>query len=209
VRYELAFAGAAQKVTATVPVSHASGRWRLKAVAVASQLRTDTAHQRVVTFGPPPANGTSLMFPGAVPLTFDTPLLTLDPASDHVEFGSSPITQVLVDASPTGIKTARAAVLANLRACLAGSGVGACPQPSQRYVPGSLRGTLTSASPALSVSVTGAAGVLTVSGSVSVSGTYERLTFANRGVAGSGTVQLPISAQSYAVPPLRFVWGDA
>ena len=65
--------------------------------------------------------------------------------------------------------------------------------------------TLTVAATAITTS---AAGVLTVSGSVSVTGTYQRLTFANRAVVGSGTVQLPVSAQAYARTPLSFVWSQ-
>ncbi len=209
VRYELGFAGAPQKVTSTVPVTHRSGHWRLTAVAVPTLLRTATAQQRVVTFGPPPASGRWLVFPGALPLAFDTKLLTLDPATDHVEFGHPEQTAAVVDASAEGTEQARDTVLANLRACLAGRGTTTCPQPTERYVPGSLRGTLVSGSSALSVSVTGAAGVLTVSGTLTVNGTYQRLTFSNRPVDGSGQVALPVAAQSYAVTPLRFVWGES
>lgn len=209
VRYELGFAGAPQKVTSTVAVTHGSGHWRLSAVAIPTQLRTDTAQDRVVTFGPPPRDGKWLVFPGAVPLAFDTKLLSLDPATDHVEFGAPALTGVVVDVSAQGTEQARAAVLADLRACLAGRGTTTtCPQPNERYVPGSLRGTLVSGGTPLSVSVTGAAGVLTVSGTVTVTGTYEQLTFANRAVEGSGQVTLPVSAQSYAVAPLRFVWSE-
>ncbi|WP_375490611.1 hypothetical protein [uncultured Jatrophihabitans sp.] len=212
VRYELDFPGSPQRVTSTVPVRRHGDVWRLTSVAVATELRTDTAAQRIIGLGPAPAGGESLLFPGALPVSFDTPLLALDPTSGHVEFGSSTSTDVDVVASPRGQTQARTAVHAALVACLdgrAGPGDLICPQPSERYVPGSLRGTLVAGGAPLEVVVANdAAGILQISGTVTVNGTWQRLTFANQAMTGHGRVQLSVSARAYAVEPLRTVWAD-
>lgn len=206
IAYDLAFAGDPQHVSTTLKLHRANGDWRLDAVAVATQFQTDTAQDRVVGVGPVPADGISVFFPGALPLSMDTSLLRLSPQSDHAEIGAQPSINVVVEASAIGKTLARAAVTKALTQCLNGAGANTCPQPTERYVPGSLRGSVTSGSSSLGVSVNDAAGVLQVSGTVSVTGTYRRLTFANRAVAGRGTVRLPVAAKTYATTPLRVVW---
>jgi hypothetical protein len=100
------------------------------------------------------------------------------------------------------------AVRAGLAACLRTGGAGRCPLPSDRYVPGSLHGTL-SGSPADAVSLTVAgdpAGVIDVSGTIGFEGSYRRLDFDNVASGHTGPLRLPLSARAYAVAPLRLHW---
>jgi hypothetical protein len=207
VRYTLAFPGDDEPVTSTVPVVQKDGDWRLTQAAIPTQLSVTKAAQRATILGTQVPEDTALLFPGAVPIRFDTPYLQLDPTQDSVAFGANPTTLVDVMASREGEKQAVSAVSAVLKACLAGHGDVRCPQPSERFVPGSLRGTVAAPLDRLAVSVeSGAAGVLGVTGSVRVTGTYRRLDFENRAAAGHGNVTLPIHARSYAVPPLAIAW---
>src|SRR5206468_2539702 len=81
-----------------------------------------------------------------------------------------------------------------LRSCLAGGRDVRCPQPSERYIPGTLRGTLAEPLAAnLTVTLTDSPdGVLDVTGSQPVrASSFRRLTFTNQPVGGRGRVIVP------------------
>jgi hypothetical protein len=207
VRYMLDFPGDPQQVDSTVPVYQRDGDWRLSRVAVATQLLLPKAAARASILGTRISAGTVLVFPGAAPVRLDTPYLKLSAAQSGVDFDSGATTEVDVVVTDAGRRQADELVAANLLACVSGRGPRTCPLPDSRYVPGSLRGRLASAHPALTVSVDdSAAGVIEVTGSASVVGTYRRLSFQNRVTGGQGSVVVPIRAQAYAVSPLRFSW---
>lgn len=208
VHYVLDFPGAPQPVDAVVPVHEAGGDWRLDAVAVDTALTMDRAVRRATVLGTRLTSAAVLLFPGAVPVRLDTGLLALDPASASVALGGATSTAVGVVVSDDGRARARAQVAAGLVACLQGRGPRTCPEPDERYLPGSLRGSLRSSPDALSVGVGASAdGVLEVTGDVSVVGTWRRLDFDNQVHAGKGTVQVQVVARGYATDPLRFAWG--
>jgi hypothetical protein len=209
VRYVLDFPRHPQAVGASVGVHRANGDWRLDAVAVRASLDIAAALDRATIVGAGIPDGETLLFPGAVPVTFDTPFLQLDPASSHVDFGADPVVRVEVQVSRRGRDTALGALAASLDACLAGSGDLTCPLPSERFVPGSIRGRV--AEPlAKAVRVTlrpAGAGVLDVAGDVAVdASSYQRLSFNNRARPGSGRVVLKLHARAYATAPLHLVW---
>lgn len=207
VQYLLDWPGDPRTVSATVSVHRRGREWRLDQVAVASQLNVDEAAQRATVGGAAVPRGTVLMFPGAAPIVFDTPYLQLAPSTAAVAFAPGRSINVDVQASGAARRDATAGVSAALKTCLTGRAGATCPQPSERYVPGSLRGALPSAPSKLAVTVDpGSTGILDVSGNVSVVGTYRRLTFANRPVTGRGRVTVYVHAAAYAVAPLRFVW---
>lgn len=210
VHYLLDFPNDPQQISAVVPVRNSGGGWRLVGSAIPTELRLSQAQQRATIRGAAVPAGRLLLFPGAAPIRLDSPFLQLRPARASVRFGADPSTEVAVEVSDAGRRAARGAVRAAVQACLSGRGDRTCPQPSERYVPGSLRGTADSAVPALSVRVDNSpAGVLDVSGKVAVTGTYRRLSFENRAVAGKGTFALPVRASAYAVAPLRIAWRRA
>jgi hypothetical protein len=207
VSYLLAFSGAPQLVHTTVGLHQHNGDWRLDRVAVSTQLQVPNAVQRATIAGGPVPDATTLLFPGVVPIRLDSPYLQLDATHAHVEFGAQTITPVDVQVSDAGRSKALAAADSGLLACLAGHGGLTCPQPSERYLPGSLRGTLATATPALTVSLTdSAAGVIQVAGTVAVIGSYRRLNFDNKLVSGQGRVGVPVRATAYATAPLRLSW---
>jgi hypothetical protein len=209
VRYVLDFAGAPQTVNESVALRRDHGDWRLTRAAVPTVLDVDRARRRMSIAGAVVPDGDILLFPGAVPITFDTPYLQLDPNAATVGFAGDTSTDVFVEVSRAGRAAAVRALTTALTACLRGVGDAACPLPDERYVPDSLRGRLAGAV-ADEVKVTlddSAEGILEFAGSVPVDATaYRRLNFSNRPVAGSGRVQVKIHARAFAVRPLQIRW---
>lgn len=207
VRYVLAFPTRPVAVSGTVGLHLADHGWRLDRVAVATELDPGTARQRESIVGAGIPLGRTLMFPGALPVRLDTRYLQLDPDQDSV--GLAPVAQTTIDVeiSPAGRRAATAVVRADLHRCLAGPADPTCPLPSERFVPGSVRGTLSGDLHAISVELASdPVGTLRVRGRATVTGSYERLDFRNRRIAGRGRVELAVDAVGYAVSPLRLRW---
>jgi len=212
VRYVLGYPGSPQTVNSRVPVHRRGDEWRLDAVAVPTSFDFDRALQRATVVGAGVPDGDTLAFPGAVPITFDTPYLQLTAAEDSVSFGQPPGLTVYVEVSPAGKQAVVAEVQRVLTACLAGRGGAACPLPNERYVPGSIRGSVVGAlAEQVDVSLDdGTAGVLVVKGDVVVAASgYQRLTFLNRSTSGHGRIVLALHARAYAVRPLKLVWSGS
>ncbi|MFN2560817.1 MAG: hypothetical protein ABR571_05935 [Jatrophihabitans sp.] len=207
VRYRLAFPGRPVAVSGTVRLHRANHVWRLDRVAVATELDPGTARQRESIVGAGIPLGSTLMFPGALPVRLDTPYLQLDPDQDSV--GLDPLDQTTIDieVSPAGRSVAIAAVRAKLHRCLAGRADPTCPLPSERFVPGSVRGTLSGDLHDITVELASdPVGTLRVHARATVMGSYERLDFRNRRIAGRGRVDLTVNAVGYAVSPLSLRW---
>jgi hypothetical protein len=209
VRYNLAYATGTQTINAGVGLHEADGDWRLDEVAIPTTLQLDRASHRATIVGGGIPDGDTLLFPGPVPITFDTPYLQLNAAEDSVGFGTEPGTEVFVEVSRAGRAAAIGALAAALHACLSGGADVRCPQPSERYVPGTLRGTLAEPlAPNVNVTLTDSAdGVLDLAGSQAVqASSFRRLTFSNRPVGGHGRVVVPLHARAFAVRPLTVSW---
>lgn len=208
VEYTLAFPGDDQKITDTVAVRRVGDQWRLASTAVATQLELVSALNRATIVGAGIPQGTVLLFPGAVPISFDTPYLQLQPARDSVSVDVGVTTQVVVVLSDRGTRAVATAMTAALRSCLAAGADLRCPQPSERFVPGSVRGAL--AGPVeeeLSVRLAdGPNGSLEITGEVQVRGSYRKLGFDNRAITRSGQFLLPVHATAFAVAPVQITW---
>ncbi|GAB2479267.1 hypothetical protein [Jatrophihabitans fulvus] len=210
VSYSLGFADGAQRQQAVVPVHRTADGWRLNSVAVATQVQLLTAQQRATLAGRAIPEGTTLLFPGAVPVVFDTPYLRTTGGEDAVSASSDPTTQVGVTVSAAGRRAALAAVRTALGRCLRPGAPLTCPLPEGRYVPGSLRGSVTD-DDGLTVSVSSSrVGKLRVKGDVGVRGSYRRLEFDNTVTSRDGTTfRLPVVARTYATAPLRVTWDES
>ena len=136
-----------------------------------------------------------LLFPGALPVRFDTPYLRLDPATRAVGFGVGRRLAVRIEAPgrPTGLLTARSAHA--LRACAAAGQLVDRParNPSPRYVPGSLRGRLASLRCTYRVT-SEAAGAIAITGTAFVRGSYRTLDYENVARTDRGRIVLPVDA---------------
>jgi hypothetical protein len=202
-------------ITDAIPMVHVGRHWRLTQSAVSTRVALAQAQRRVAFAGTSVPAGAVLLFPGALPIKFDTANLELGPANSSVQFSTSDNTGLVVEASPAGISAARAVVVTALRACLAATSTDPfCPVPgggtgSQRAVPGSLRGTV-GADVANSLAVTvspDANGVLVVAGNIAVDGQYLALNYANIATAATSTsITVALSARCYASAPTAVTW---
>lgn len=210
VGYTLAFAGDYRHVTDTVPVREIGGTWRLARAAAKTQLQLTRAADRATIVGAAIPAGSVLVFPGALPIRFDSPYLRLDPADAAVDFSAATTTQATPELSDAGTKAVTAAVAAALRTCLGGADDRdhRCPQPGERFVPGSIHGKVVGGLDGLSIDVgSDDSGRLTINGEARVDAGYQRLTFRGRVVPGHQEFSLPLQASAYAVDPLTITWG--
>jgi hypothetical protein len=210
VTYTLAFAGHPVPVRGTVRLHRAGHGWRLDRVAVATALDATTARERQTIVGAAIPAGSTLLFPGALPIRADSSYLQLDPDHDYVGFDSPPVTNVYIEVSAAGRRAATAAVTQKLRGCLTAGTAPAdatCPLPNERYVPGSINGTLDGDLHDVTVELgNDPVGTLRIHARATVSGTYDRLDFRNQRVAGHGRVNLNLSAAAYALSPMTVRW---
>jgi hypothetical protein len=203
-RYVLGFAGGDQIYTGTLGLEHTASGWRLTRAAVPTQLVLSRAVDRLTFAGIGFPSRRTLLFPGALPARFDNPYLRLDPATAAV----APATgaRMFVTVEPTAFAKAR--LLDGLRHAIdrcnrAVRPQPACPQASTAVVPGSLRGQLLRPlSGGITFGVSGAAGELTMTGSVTFVGRYSELGHDNVERQRTGRLLLPVSAAAYPVSPL-------
>jgi hypothetical protein len=213
VRYDLVFADGLRPMSDDVRVLRHKGSWRLARTAASTELNLLAARDRATILGGAVPDGTVLVFPGAVPITFDTPYLQLAPSGRSVALAAPADTQLNVQVTAAGRTAAQTAVVAALRNCLAGGARAdpRCPVPSEQTVPGSLRASLPAADvrPAVTVAPgTSSRGVITISGRLELVARYTALDFENQPVRKAGRVTLPLRADAYASAPLTVTWTE-
>ncbi|PZS20016.1 MAG: hypothetical protein DLM57_02550 [Pseudonocardiales bacterium] len=211
VRYELGFVDGSRQVSDDVKVVRRDGTWRLTRTAATTRLRLLGARDRATILGAVVSDEPLLVFPGAVPITFDTPYLRLDAESSSVKLSTPAESHLTAQVTAAGRSVVGAAVLAALRGCLAGGAHAdpRCPLPAARAVPGSLRGSVTAAEVRRSATFGVAAsstGVITVWGHITLSASYAALDFSNQPVAKHGVVTLALTASTYAKDPVTIGW---
>lgn len=206
-------------ITDAIPMVQVGRHWRLTQSAVSTRVALAQAQRRVSFAGTAVPAGAVLLFPGALPIKFDTPNLELGQANSSVQFSTSDNTGLVVEASSAGVTAARTLAVAGLRACLAATSTDPfCPVPgsgsgsgsgSIRAVPGSLRGTVAAdVADSLAVTVSpDANGVLVVAGTIAVNGQYLALNYANIATEATDTsISVALSAQCYASAPTALTW---
>jgi hypothetical protein len=208
VNYDLAFAGTDVPVSAHVPMHKSSGRWRLDYVALPMEVVPGGAQQRESVLGGAVPTGTTMLFPGALPIRFDTPYLRLDPYKDNVTFNDASSVAVYVETTDSARAAMTQAVRSALQRCVTGSPDPMCPLPNERYVPGSIRGVIAGSLRGSDIVVESLepVGTLRFTGSATIAGRWQRLNFHNVRVTGRGRVELDIHAVAYATRPLRLRW---
>jgi hypothetical protein len=210
VRYTMGFADGPITTSATMTLHRSSDEWRLDRAAIGAEIVPSTAAERLSVLGGTLPHARVLLFPGALPVRVDTSYLELVPAFDYVSFGSPSTLQPAVRVSEQGETAVRAAVRASLQRCLGGPPDPACPLPSERYVPGSVRGRIVVASDGLvDLDQNNPAGLLHYAGKPTISGHWRRLDYHNVARRQAGQVLLDVRASGYAVDPLRMHWTTA
>lgn len=208
VHYAMAFADGAVPTSTSVALHRTRGEWWLDRTAVGAVLAPSTARERLTLLGAPVPSSRTLLFPGALPITTDTPYLELVPTLDYVSFGTPSTLGVSVRVSDAGQAAVRTAVRTALSRCLAGTTAElTCPLPTNRYVPGTVRGTLNGPLGGLvGLDRNDPAGLLTFAGTPTITGSWQRLDFHNVPRPERAQVQLDVRASGYAVAPLRMRW---
>lgn len=211
VSYSLGFATGAVSVTDAIDVIRDGRRWQLDAVAVPVTIQLAAARSRSSFVGGDVPVGRHLLFPGALPVAFDTENLTLPAESRVVRFAEATDLPEEVELTEAGMEAVGAALDEAMSACLDGTAeiVTLCPLPADaRAVPGSVRGTVVEpASSVVPMRVQpGPDGLVQIEGQVEVSGEYQQLDFNNRRVTETGEFFIRVVAACYVTEPDTIVW---
>lgn len=197
-------------VTDAVDTVRRGRSWRLTKTAVPVQVRVGDGASRMSIGGTPVPNKTALFFPGALPVSVDTRnLLFRKVAVVHLN-GAAPA-PLQLDVSPAGKQAAARAVSAAVSRCLTAQADLACPAADDpiTVVPGSVRGAVDTAhlTDHLNIQLgSDADGLVQITGTVDVNGSFQELDFNNQPVRKTGTVQLGVNATCYATSPGKIVW---
>ncbi|HEY3736377.1 MAG TPA: S8 family serine peptidase [Jatrophihabitans sp.] len=210
VSYSLRYADETRQVRTIVALHRAGSTWRMDEAAIPTTLHLTQAGERAHILSGRVPTGQVLLFPGALPISFDSDLLTLDHDHGSIDFSTGASYDVGVALTKAGQDGVTAAVAAAMKQCVTTPRADStCPLPSSLVVPGTLHGHLTSdVARAAHLAITGdAAGVVAVTGSADVDATYDRLSRENLPVAQAGKVTLPLTAWMYLTEPISVVWG--
>ena len=124
--YQLRFRTGSRTVTGAVQVIDGAAGWRMTQTAVATTVKLDQATDRSTFAEAAVPEGRTLLFPGALPIRFDTPYLALTPRAAQVRFGGRRTTTLGVRATPAARLRLTAALHKRLTACVSG------PPPTAR-----------------------------------------------------------------------------
>lgn len=212
ISYTLAFASGKTTVLDAVPVFRQGHYWRLARSAVPLTVDAGDGSTLASFAGSEIPTGDYAMFPGAVPVTYDTPNLELDSASRIVRFSGSGSLQVNAQVSAVGRKLITPVVRAALAACLAGKEEQQplCPLPDpDQAVPGSLRGIASGkTSGPIQFLVESASGRIDITEEAAVKATYQQLDENN--LASPATVEsVSVHAHCFATVPGTIIWDEA
>jgi hypothetical protein len=204
-QYQLDYPGRPITVTDAVGTVREGRSWRLTETAAPVDLQVPFGRARMSVAGTPVPDGTVLFFAGALPVRLDTPNLDLGNQVVHLH---GTVRRVLRPGiSPDGKQAVGDAIAAAVGRCARGQASGHCPRPPDpRVVPGSLRGTPGDNDLTITVDESNANGLLHVTGTVAVTGSYQQLNFDNLPVRKSGTLALPIDTRCYATDPSTLAW---
>lgn len=209
VTYTVDLAGGPDTVDDTVTVVRHGSGWRLAWSAIPVSLNPDGGSSLASFAGAAVPSGDFLMFPGALPVRYDTPELRLQQSSAVLRFADPGMVDVQASVTAQGEQAIVPALRSALSACLAGTSTAQplCPVPDALAgVPGSLRGTLTGIDPdALDLTVSSPDGKIDIGGTVAVHASYQRLDQNNIATAQSAT-STTLKAYCFAATPGTIGW---
>jgi hypothetical protein len=202
VQYQLNSPEQSKSITDAVVTAKRGRSWRLTRTAVPVQVRVEAGQSRMSIGGTPLPSRKVLFFPGALPISLDTPNLELDPVVVHLS-GGSPPPPLQPKVSAAGKQAVAQGVAAAVTKCLDGNRDMSCPTAHDpiNVVPGSVRGNDLNIEMAA-----GPDGLIQITGGVDVKGSFEKLDFDNQPVRKNGNVRLGINASCYATTPAKIAW---
>lgn len=205
-------AGAPSTQHSTVRLHRVGRGWQLDATAATVRIiATAAAHRATLAGAKIPAAAVEL-FPGAVPVQYDTGLIAQATDPVHLTLGSSGDVRVDARLSPSAVSAVEATVRRSFAGCLSRGAAAplSCPlTPDEDHaVPGSLRGTLRHVTfdSAPSLRGTNADGLIETTGTFAVHGRYQLLNFDNIASSTAGTFTVTFRAALYASAPGVLAW---
>ena len=211
INYELGFEAGPVTIDDTLQLVRDGRTWRIAEVAVPVTMRVTNGASRATLAGAQVPAGTQLVFPGALPISFDTENLGLAEESRVVRFAEEGDLEESAELSAAGEAAVSEALDAAFQACLDGTAAAPtlCPLPEDaRAVPGSLAGTVTE--PASEVvlieTAPGNDGLVRIFGEVTVTGDYQQLDFNNQRVVKTGAHVIELRAACYVTSPEMIIW---
>ena len=204
--YVLDFPDGPSTIAADVSLHRSNGGWLLDDAAIPTRLAFTAAGQRASVGGMRLPTGRALVFPGALPLHFDSPYLSGTIGNGNVTFGAPASTDVQVALTTSGRRAMKARLTAALTRCLTAGG-STCPQPDERYLPDSVRGRARGPLRHVTIALTGSQlGVITMQARTSARIRFRRLDFTDQLRTGQANVQLDLHAEAVATTPLEIRW---
>ena len=198
--------------SSTVALHRSGRRWQLDSTAATVRVIATAAGHRATLAGAVMPTTAVALFPGAVPVRYDTSLIRMVSDPTYLTLGSTGDVRVGARLSPAGVSVVEATVRRTFQSCLSRGATApvSCPLPPDGYqvVPGSLRGRLTRTTfpSAPSLRAGNADGLIEAAGTFVVNGRYQSLNFDNIASAKSGTVDVDFRAALYASAPAVLAW---
>lgn len=201
--YVLKFANGSRTVNGAVALTRTSAGWRLAPGVASTSLQMDGADDRLAFAGADLPDGSVLLFPGALPITLDTPYLEADSSTDSVGLDAAAITPIRLVPTAAARNALLTALTARVRSCVRGGELApSCPLPNSGTVPGSLHGRVVGTPKVRFALRSDSAGTIVLIGTATFRGTYRLLDFDNEAHARSGDLHIPLDAIAYPVAPL-------
>ena len=207
--YALDFSRGSERISDTVIARRVKGQWKLDRVAATVTLTMSQAKDRATLAGAAFPQGKVMLFPGAVPVRYDTPYLRLTLDTDDLRLGQTGDVTLETELTPAARTSIGKQLAAMLAACGRGGSAGwaRCPLPDQQVVPGSMSGTMTAAPGSLTLSVDdNPSGSVSIDCDATFDGSYRELDFNDIARAHHGKLTIRVNATAYAVAPLTITF---
>jgi hypothetical protein len=212
-RYRLQFRNGPKDVVDTVTLVKRGSLWRLDSPAGSVKIdAVGPGSDRVSLAGRPLTDQSVVMFPGALPVTTDSPFVVLDGHPSVPLARTNSTVRIEPHLSDEGRRKMAQAVDAALAVCLTAAQPDLhCPAPAaSRVIPGTLRGTTTAkfsdGGASIDLSSSGK-GIVAFGGLLDVTGTWKAWDFNNQIIPGKGKLRMNVVARASIDDLSTIVWG--
>ena len=193
----------------TVVLHRKGNGWELDRSSSLVRVHLRNAAHRTTLAGSAVPSTPVHVFPGVLPLRFDTAALQLDPKAPTITLSADADLNVAVVLSAAGRRARAAPLDSAVAACLRKPAPCLLEATATRTVPGSLRGTVSappSADPPQLVLSTDADGLVRASGTFKADAQWTVLDFENQPEQRHGTVSVDYRARLFVSEPGTIVW---
>lgn len=195
----------------TIALRRKGNGWELDRTSSSVTIHFQNAAHRATLGGAALPTNAVRMFPGDIPIGFDTRALQVDPTLKSVTLSADAAVEIRAVLSSDGRASLSSMLDTAAKACLSSPAVpcGLAPAGS-RCVPGTLRGTIgtppSAGSPAFELAPGNADGLITVTGTFMATVRWTSLDFENQPVGRHGSVSIGYAASFYVSSPKTILW---